>query len=253
MVRKASVVVLIPIYKPRFDGLEQFAVDYSLAVMGRRRDVAFAAPQGLDVSYYRERYPQARYETFAPEFFASVDAYSRLLLDAAFYRRFDDRDFVLLLQPDAILLSDQLDYWTAQPFDYIGAPWPEAVELFVKLDRFRGELGRTARSHVGNGGLSLRRVRKCLSLIQEFPENHFRFAHTGTNEDSFYSLLGQLSNDFVIPNEITASRFAMELRPDYYHAVNGGHYPMGVHAWALVQPAFWAPCIPPLASVLAST
>jgi hypothetical protein len=42
----------------------------------------------------------------------------------------------------------------------------------------------------------------------------------------------------------------MELRPEYYYAVNGNRYPTGVHAWAVVNPAFWAPCIPPLAAVL---
>jgi hypothetical protein len=93
-------------------------------------------------------------------------------------------------------------------------------------------------------------VGKCLALIHEFPETNAVFVQAGTNEDSYFSLLGLLSTDFVIPNEITASRFAMELQPEFYHAVNGRCFPMGVHAWATVQPKFWAPCIPPLAAIL---
>ena len=57
-------------------------------------------------------------------------------------------------------------------------------------------------------------------------------------------------NSFVLPNEVIASRFSMELKPEFYFAVNGGRYPMGAHAWWTVQPKFWAPCIPPLAAIL---
>lgn len=249
MARKNQVAVAIPIYKHQFEGLEQFSIDYSLAVL-KNRDCTFVAPAGLDCGYYAARYPRVRFEFFPAEYFVSVESYSRLLLNPDYYQRFADFEFVLLLQPDAILLADHIDHWSAQPYDYIGAPWPDGVELTIKLDRFRGDLARPVRAYVGNGGLSLRRVRKCLALIKEFPETHFMFSHTGTNEDSFFSLLGQLSGDFLVPNQIVASRFSMELRPEYYHVVNGGHYPMGVHAWAVVNPTFWAPCVPPLANVL---
>lgn len=249
MTHKNRVAVVIPIYKREFERLEQFSVDYSVSVM-KNRGCVFVAPVGLDLGYYSARYPRARFEFFPPEYFVSVESYSRLLLGEEFYERFLDGEFILVLQPDAILLKDDLDFWMDQPFDYIGAPWPDGVELTVRRDRFRGEYARRVRSYVGNGGLSLRRVRKCLSLIGEFPETSGIFAQTGTNEDSFFGLLGMLSTDFVVPNEMIASRFSMELRPEYYYAVNGGHYPMGVHAWSVVQPAFWAPCIPPLAAVL---
>jgi len=246
---KHRLLVLIPIYKSVLSPLEQFSIDYSLA-QAPDRQYCFVAPAGLDRTYYLKRYPNIGYAVFPGEYFDSVDSYSRLLLSEEFYRRFVDHEFILILQPDAILIKDELDFWLQQPFDYIGAPWPDGVEFTVWRDRFAGPLCRRVRSHVGNGGFSLRRVQKCLALLREFPETVGRFYETGTNEDSFFSLLGMLSCDFVVPNEITASRFAMELKPEYYFAVNGGSYPMGVHAWAVVNPTFWAPCIPPLAAVL---
>lgn len=245
----SRVAILIPIYKQQLLPLEQFSLDYSLAVM-KERGCFFVAPIGLNCQYYRERYPAIEYEFFAPRYFESVDSYSRLLLSAEFYDRFQDREFILILQPDAILLKDDLDLWMNRPFDYIGAPWPDGVELTVRRDRFCGELHRRVRANVGNGGFSLRRVGKCRALLDEFPETAAIFSQTGTNEDSFFGLMGSLSVDFVIPNEIIASRFSMELRPEYYFAVNGNNYPTGVHAWWTVQPNFWAPCIPPLAAVL---
>jgi hypothetical protein len=245
----ARLAILIPIYKPELASLEQFSIDYSLA-QSMARQHCFVAPEGMDCRYYRERYPAVGYEFFAPRYFDSVDSYSRLLLSTEFYDRFQDRRFILILQPDAILLKDDLDRWMDSPFDYIGAPWPDGVELTVRRDRFGGELNRRVRANVGNGGFSLRRVGKCRALLNEFPETAAIFSQTGTNEDSFFGLMGSLSVDFVIPNEIIASRFSMELRPEYYFAVNGNNYPTGVHAWWTVQPKFWAPCIPPLAAVL---
>lgn len=244
-----NTAILIPIYKTELLPLEQFSVDYSLSMAGGR-PCFFVAPAGLDCRYYAQRYPRVGYEYFPSEYFESIESYNRLLLGSSFYDRFASYEFVLILQPDAILIRDDLDFWTQQPFDYIGAPWPEGVELTVWRDRFRGEHRRRVRASVGNGGFSLRRVSKCAALIREFPETNQVFIEAGTNEDSFFSLLGLLSTDFVVPNEITASRFAMELKPDYYYAVNGERFPMGAHAWWTVQPKFWAPCIPPLAAVL---
>lgn len=243
------LAILIPIYKPQFEALEQFSIDFSLAQM-KVRECFFVAPEGLDCRYYQKRYPQIQYAFFSAAYFQSVDDYSRLLLSLEFYQRFLPREFMLILQPDAVLLRDELNAWMKQPFDYLGAPWPEGLEMTIRRDRFQGELNRRVKAHVGNGGFSLRRIRKCMALLEEFPETRTVFAQNRANEDTFFALLGQLSHDFVLPNEIIASRFAMEQKPEYYYAVNGQHYPMGVHAWSIVAPKFWAPCIPPLAAVL---
>lgn len=244
-----SAAILVPVYRTELMPLEQFSIDYSLSVI-KNRECFFVAPVGLDCRYYAERYPQIKFELFPSEYFESVDSYSRLLLNPSFYQRFLRYEFVLILQPDAILIRDDLDFWIRQPFDYVGAPWPDGAELTVWRDRFRDDCRRRVRANVGNGGLSLRRVKKCLGLIHEFPETNAVFAETGTNEDSFFSLLGTLSTDFIVPNEIIASRFSMELKPEFYYAVNGRQFPMGAHAWWTVQPRFWASCIPPLAAVL---
>lgn len=247
--QRENTVVVVPIYRPRLELLEQFSVDFSGQKLSGRPFI-FAAPDGLDVSYYRDRYPNSAFERFDPKFFASVEDYSRLLLSRDFYQRFSAYEFLMVLQPDAIIFRDEIDYWTQQPYDYIGAPWPNGYEFFINLDRFSGKYGRRVKVHVGNGGLSLRRIKKCLRLMDEFPEASTMFSQTGSNEDFFFSMLGALSNDFLLPNEITASRFSMELNPEYYFVVNGGHYPMGSHAWGTVNAPFWAPCIPALASIL---
>ncbi len=246
---QGRVAILVPIYKRQLEPLEQFSVDFSLSVASKR-DCFFVAPEGLVLDYYASRYPTAKFQTFPSDYFRSIDDYSRLLLAPAFYERFTGYEFILILQPDAILFRDELDDWIGRSYDYIGAPWPDGLELTVWRDRFGGEYCRRVKASVGNGGLSLRRVNACLRLIHEFPETHAAFLGATANEDSFFSIMGLVSMDFSIPNEIVASRFAMELRPEFYLTVNGGHYPMGAHAWWIVQPHFWAPCLPPLAMAL---
>jgi protein O-GlcNAc transferase len=237
------VVVVVPIYKPVLDAMEQFSLDHSLAQLAGRRKV-FVGPQGMDLTHYRERYADVEFAGFDAAFFASIRGYNRLLMSPAFYQRFAEHEFMLIVQTDAIVLRDELDHWCAQPFDYVGAPWPDGVELLVNLDQFEGDKGRRVKAMVGNGGLSLRRIERCIGLLAEFPQAVQVFDKTGSSEDLFFSILGTLSSRFVLPNEIVASRFALELKPSYYHAVNGRHAPMGGHAWTKYEPEFWRQFLP---------
>jgi hypothetical protein len=235
-----QVVIVIPVYKRFLDDFEQYSLDRSLfSLSGKKGDIFFIAPPSLNHDYYSERYPDIPFILFNENYFESIAGYNRLLLSSMFYQRFDDYEFLLILQPDAIILHDDLDFWCGAPFDYVGAPWPDGYELFVNAGRFEGNNGKRVKVHVGNGGLSLRRVKKCLSLLAEFEEAKQVFELTGSSEDLFFSVMGVLSGDFVIPNEITASRFSLELQPSYYFSINGGKLPMGGHAWWKYEIEFW--------------
>lgn len=236
------VVVLVPVYRPIPDALEIRSLDVSLCALAGR-DVRFIGPAGLDTGFYAARYPGIAFEPFEPNHFTSIVGYNRLLLHPGFYDRYAEYDFMLVLQTDALVLRDELDRWCAQPFDYVGAPWPTPVELRINLDRFGGPNGRHVRATVGNGGLSLRRNSACAGLLAEFPQACDYFTRSGSSEDLYFSLMGPLSNGFVLPNEVTASTFAMEMRPSWYFEINGGREPMGGHAWWKYEPEFWAPRI----------
>jgi len=247
-----KIVIVIPVYKSCLDDFECFSLNHSLSVLSENRDIFFIAPESLDRAYYAKRYPAIPFMLFSDNYFESIAGYNRLLLSSAFYHKYDHYDFLLVLQTDAIILRDDLAYWCAQPFDYIGAPWPDGYELFVNAGRFEGNNGKRVKVYVGNGGLSLRRVRKCLSLLDEFGEIVQVFESTGSSEDLFFSVMGALSGDFVVPNEITASRFSVELKPSYYFNVNGGNLPMGGHAWWKYEIEFWIRLIGKMPSFLPS-
>lgn len=233
-----NVVVVVPLHRPQPTVLEDFSLSHSLAQLKRSRRVVFIGPPDLDLSAYRQRLGKMEWLPFEADDFASVQGYSRLLTSSAFYERFAGHEFMLVLQPDALLLRDDLDAWVARPFDYVGAPWPDGVEIFINLDRFGGEAGVRIKTHVGNGGLSLRRNRACVELLKEFPQALQYFHLSGSSEDLFFAFMGQVSNRFVLPNEMTAARFALELKPQRYRLIDPTP-PMGGHAWWKYDPLFW--------------
>lgn len=240
--KNKKILVLIPIYKNKLDDIERYSVEYSMSTLASR-EIRFIGPEILNIEHYASHYKEISFDSFPAPYFESIVEYNRLLLSKSFYERYDDYEFILILQTDAIVLRDELDFWCSQPFDYVGAPWPFGFELFVNLGLFEGDFGRHVRVTVGNGGLSLRRVDKCKKILSEFPTAINIFCRSGSSEDLFFSVMGSLSHDFVVPNEITASRFAMELKPSYYYQVNGGYTPMGGHAWYKTEPDFWRPLL----------
>jgi hypothetical protein len=56
--------------------------------------------------------------------------------------------------------------------------------------------------------------------------------------------MGALSEDFVIPNQITASLFALEVSPERFYTINGEKLPMGVHRYCDYSSEFWKARIP---------
>jgi hypothetical protein len=242
--------IVIPIYRAELEPLEKFSLDYSTQHLNPGRSLFFVAPEHLDVGYYARHYPAVPAMRFSDEYFASVKGYNLLLLNPAFYDHFaTNYEFMLVLQTDAILLRDELDHWCSLPYDYVGAPWPDGLEVTVNLDCFGGDLAKKLNVTVGNGGLSLRRNSACSRLLREFPQATDMFIRSGSSEDILFALMGSQSEQFVLPNERVASLFALELQPDRYMAVNGGRSPMGGHAWWRYNQPFWVAlleCKPPI-------
>jgi hypothetical protein len=237
-----NVVIIVPIYKKAISSREAFALDHSLRILAAYPCI-FIAPMGLEVSYYAARY-NGSFRFYSPDHFSSAQGYSRLLVSAEFYQGFPGFEFLLILQPDVFVFRDDLPRWLAYPFDYVGAPWPDGFELRVQAGKFVLSGGKTIKAYVGNGGFSLRRREKCIALIREHPEIASWFVLSGSNEDLFFSIMGSLSSDFILPNQMMASEFSVELKPEDYYKLNGHILPMGVHAWEKYNPDFWRAHMP---------
>jgi hypothetical protein len=234
----SNCAVLIPVHRPTLSPSEEFSVFTSLGNL-REHDAYWIAPQSMDTSYYLNRFGQGQVIRHPDEFFNDVQGYSRLLVSEDFYRRFCDYEFVLICQTDAIVVKPELRYWLELPYDYIGAPWPSGYSLNLAPKELSVSGGVRCNAFVGNGGLSLRRVRTCIGLIREFSSLSAEWYKFGHAEDLFFAFLGTLSKDFVLPNVATAARFSHDIEPAYLQELIGHELPFGVHAWEKYDRNLW--------------
>lgn len=235
----SSCVVLIPIYKPVPTEDESFSISYSLHnLLGF--DVRLLAPESLDISHYEKTWGLSNVSRFPDNYFKSVNDYSRLLLSTSFYATFDQYEFMLICQPDAIVLKPELQKWIDRGYDYIGAPWKNGLQIKLNLgEKFNKINPIQCSTFVGNGGLSLRNIKRCIDLIYQFPTVAQQWIYTGSAEDLYFSLLGTMSLDFKLPNIVTAANFAHETDSEFMYKLINNNLPFGVHAWEKYSRAHW--------------
>ena len=124
---------------------------------------------------------------------SDAQAYSRVLVSAHFWAMLRAQH-VLVFQLDSVLCA--MSPWKVQDFleyDYIGAPW---------IDRFYG-------MDIGNGGLSLRKVKTMVDIIKTFPlEGRYE------NEDIYFAKgvydLEKQGYPVRIPPVHVAAKFSFE-------------------------------------------
>ena len=223
--------VVIPIYKSE---LTEFEISNTVISINNLKghDIYLLCPENLDTNkidnHLGIKLPTIRFEDFN---FQSIQAYSKLILSKLFYDRFTNYSHILICQTDAIILKSELEYWLDQPYDYIGAPWPDGFELTIKTKHIPIPTGIKCKAFVGNGGLSLRRVKGCLELFEEYDDIHSEWIEMGHAEDLFYGFAGYLSMKFRLPNLYTAAHFSHETQPDLMFNLIGNKLPFGAHGF----------------------
>jgi hypothetical protein len=188
---------------------------------------------------------------------ASWKAYNRMMISPLVFNALEGYTHMILHEPDAIVLRDEIDYWCNQPFDYIGAPWFEGW----------GQPAADARlSEVGNSGFSFHMLatsrRVTASSLRWHPystaaNNLIRglrgdkarlrqgliglgsggrlkgaYKLFGGHCDGFWSfIVPNTDKAFRIPSADIAVQFAWEVSPSRCMAMCGGSLPFGIHGW----------------------
>jgi hypothetical protein len=158
----------------------------------------------------RENIPNIAYINIGKENM-TLGEYNLLLKNSSFWKRLLSMgcEHALIFQTDTLLLKDNLDDFLQ--YDYVGAPWfTPTNHLFTnsKLDK-----------KVGNGGLSLRKTRTMIYIIDKM-SNKNSVVSSHYNEDIFFSFNG-IKLGIHIPHFSIANSFSVETM---YHP-----YPMGMH------------------------
>lgn len=259
-----SIVIVIPVYKnPDVD--ELISLRRCCQILSRY-EMSLVCPEGFDTSAFHSLWNEyglvIKENRFEVKFFKNIAGYNRLLLSEDFYARFAEYDYMLIYQPDAYVFVDRLEEWCNRGYDYVGAPvlWDFDESL--------------SKGWVGNGGLSLRRVRAFTdyfmgqknviptrSLAQRIDLKskwHTRWLvwclavcgwhnrpksfanHYIYNEDQFWCCkLNDTNYRLNIPHALEAVDFAFERFPKELFGIIG-HLPFGTHAWKKYEyEEFW--------------
>lgn len=217
---KNSVVIIIPLYKDELTSFEKISLEQVFKVLGNY-DICYVVPADLNYEYIYA----ARIELFEHDYFHSTRSYNKLMLNKEFYKRFLDYEYMLIYQLDAFVFSDQLLYFCKLGYDYIGAPWLSAMSGYIN--------GIYYKRYVGNGGLSLRKVDKCIELLND----HAEFLQDYSFNEDFFFAVGN-DNFTVAPIEV-ALRFSFEREVEKCYEENHYNIPFGCHAWERYNLPFW--------------
>lgn len=239
-----SVAVIIPVYKVDLNPHELVSFQQCVKTLGTH-PIILIKPESLDVSQLLTAYPVCQVESFDDIYFQAVSGYNRLLLSASFYERFLGYEYILIAQLDTFIFRDELLDWCRRGYDYIGAPQFDNIRpKRTQRKTLREWTSRLYQQPLQNGGLSLRRVRACLRLLNVY---HRFFGQWPGNEDGFFSLhfprLLPFRPLMKLPLPIEALQFAIEMEPRESVKINGGQLPMGCHAWDVYDLDFWRPII----------
>jgi hypothetical protein len=253
--------VVVPLYKTGLTSAEQFSLERTLNVLGGH-DVFIVGPVRLETYFLnlsKQYQDRLKIQVFADHFFTDVAGYNKLLISERFYAAFESYEYLLIVQTDALVLKDELSYWCAKAYSYIGAP------MFEGFTRPSQPLSLYC---VGNGGFSLRKVADFLKvlraphffrnkLMEGWPGNwlstgyrylkdYWCFSHknvqinVGVNEDLFWGLFVPAGCAyFQVPSPSEALKFAFEAEPEYLYLQNAQQLPFGCHAWERYARSFW--------------
>ncbi|MBQ6993492.1 MAG: hypothetical protein IJN64_03205 [Lachnospiraceae bacterium] len=218
--KKKSVAVVIPIYKTDLTKEEEISLKQTLKIL-KKYDIYFAGPESLNL----KELSAIKIERFSDYYFQSIDTYNKLMLSEVFYERFIGYEYILICQLDAFIFVDRLDSFCSLDYDYIGAPWLCGIYYYID--------DKHCVWHVGNGGLSLRRVNSCIKLLQS---KRREIDGYGSNEDVFFSIG---SAEFKVAPIEVALQFSFEREVEKCFEQNGRQLPFGCHAWERYNLEFW--------------
>lgn len=259
-----NVAILVPMYRTTLTSAEEFSLRNTLKILGGQHDVFVIGPNKLHASL--KRYKAAAKLDFAISlysdgFFESIKGYNALMMSRHFYKSFAQYDYVLIVQTDALVFTDQLRDWCDRGYSYVGAPWFGSDATHGQSKEFLG---------VGNGGFSLRRVEDCIRFLSKprrvpntMLDQYFtgklnaaqwlnRWIHRYVLSYNFTPLLPRVSEDvfwgilvpqccpnFTVPTAEDAVAFSFETQPSYLYSLNHAQLPFGCHAWEKYEPEFW--------------
>lgn len=256
-------VVIIPLYKLTLTESELFSIHRTLRIL-KDRPISIVCPNALknEFSHLAGQWSHSNIhvDSFSDHYFKGIAGYNALLKSKMFYEHYAQYEYMLIAQPDALILSDQLLHWCQKKYSYIGAPFFEGFANPTHPLKLIG---------VGNGGVSLRRIPDFIQAASQvryipntcaptpssflnlyelgrFIKHRFIFCLNWgpllpkVNEDVFWGMLIPHHFDFFrVPTPEEAIDFAFDVEPKFLYEKNQQKLPFACHAWERFDYVFW--------------
>jgi len=265
---KKTIIITI-VYKKNISNNELLSIESTKKYLKNYEKVIVAPKKFLSDKDFNKVWKNFGYNIiyFDNKYFESIEAYNKFMISIHFYKEFINYEYMLICQLDVLILSDKLENWLSKKFDYIGAPW-----ILEEKDGLRF-------NYAGNGGLSLRRVKSFLNVLESkhfYYKNKtyntipltaglnnivliklflrykflkkftplFKYIYKG-HEDIFWSFYADFFlKEFNVANAEESLAFSFECYPEFCYEKNNLKLPFGVHAWEKYNPTFWKEKVP---------
>lgn len=215
--RVLDMAIVTPIWEESLEPTAQEFVTRSLKATTNLPHW-LVAPDSLDTTWYEQHFPDLRITRFPDQYFQSSQTYSRLLIDPAFYRPFEAHEFITICQTDAVLIDNPARV-NMDNVDYLGAPWNPPLSflkigkrLYVTSNFGHGNESRLVRLlgktiHVGNGGLSIRRITTHIEVTSRIPTTIDHRYFNAINEDALLCSIGLKLGLRIAPRQLAETVF----------------------------------------------
>jgi hypothetical protein len=208
-----KIAICCPAYKESLTSEEFFNLkitDYN----NQEIDKYFIISKSISKNNFTTHFPEWKFIEIDDIYFQNIASYNKYLLSNSLYKIFLDYKFILIYQFDAVLVKNVSNI--TEQYDYIGAPWLNKIKFYG------------FNLQVGNGGLSLRNVRKFYLLTTLI----WFLKKSNSNEDIIYSLLGKLCL-LKIPNFKIANMIFKETSAFYLNHVDDSYGFHALNKWNL--------------------
>ena len=249
-----QVAVLIPTHKNIFNYYEELSISKILNFYKNYFDIYFICPENIKESFKKYK---VKIASFPDKFFLNHKEYNKLCMSKNFYYRFQTYEYILVSQPDSIILEDKLTFWCQSNLSYIGGP--------SYHNKFITKKPKSPK-YFCNGGFSLRKVNDFIEVLEsdkiffknlDFKQinqiffrgyffkylklifntifsknnNHFK-DNFFLNEDVFYTYFAKLfSSNFKTPKNVNdCASFAFSEGINYFFQ-NFKNTPFGIHGY----------------------
>lgn len=180
--------IVIPIYKEQLSDTEQLSLISLYKKTNGYNHTYLVCPKGMNISKYKNIYPNIHTIEFDKSFFENIYTYSQLCVSYNFYNLFGIYDYMIIYQLDTYLFKDNLKDWVNMGYDYIGAPAYAKGPILTNIKD----------PYLYNGGFSIRKIKTFRYLTD--PNSKFRILNTLSDDEISKIKYEDMYFTNIIPN-----------------------------------------------------